>query len=451
MALIDIQSLTWNDQDNTNVLAVGDGAVLNGATQSFFAGNDTLETDNTTGSAGISITGGGNLKGASGDDVIIGEAASFAEHGIEVIDSAIRTGNGLDYIYGDADNDDSTGLYVSNGLIRTGRKADEVYGDGAFHGILLADASILQTDGGADIVEGYADNDSGDFNEYAEGLAIAGNSRLRTGDGLDYVEGYAYADGNGGDSWAVGIHLIDEGSRIVTGSKADEIYGYGESDFTGGDETAKGIDVNAGTFIKMQKGADLIVGEAYYDDDDDLIRAAGIELDGELRMGKGADVVTGTVDGDEFDAFENSFGILIEANGELLTGLGNDTIIAENFIGGYAFWNDGYVGTGKGKDIIDAREADFGESFGGNGTFFLGAGADSVFGWGDGNFDGGKGKFDAIFLPNANGYVFNGSDLSRGGITMNLANFELIGGYNENTIDLVSGTYNVVAGQITLV
>ena len=104
---------------------------------------------------------------------------------------------------------------------------------------------------------------------------------------------------------------------------------------------------------------------------------------------------------------------------------------------------------GRGSDVVDA----FFGGFSGDGLTSLGAGDDQLVGFGTGFFDGGRG-LDTLQLAEGE-YVFDAAagTLVSGGVTMNLASIEQIGGVADTQFLLLQdGTYIVNAeNQIQLV
>ena len=122
-------------------------------------------------------------------------------------------------------------------------------------------------------------------------------------------------------------------------------------------------------------------------------------------------------------------------NGTINTGAGKDTIIGTS--GYYGIFNNGTINTGAGKDIVDALEG----GFDGDGTTYLDAGNDTLKGFGTGNFYGGAGT-DKLFFGEGT-YVISGSTVVFNGATMNVNQFEKIGGANGGLFTFQDGTLTV--------
>ena len=100
-------------------------------------------------------------------------------------------------------------------------------------------------------------------------------------------------------------------------------------------------------------------------------------------------------------------------------------------------FNYGTIKTGDGNDIVDALEG----GFDGDGTTYLDAGNDTLKGFGTGNFYGGAGT-DKLFFGEGT-YVISGSTVVFNGATMNVNQFEKIGGANGGLFTFQDGTLTV--------
>ena len=211
------------------------------------------------------------------------------------------------------------------------------------------------------------------------------------------------------------IATSDDGWYVDAGVVVD---GLGGNDkITGTSIYELGI-YNDGT-INTGKGNDTIKGTGYY---------SGIYNDGTINTGAGNDTITGAGSG-------------IVNYGTINTGTGNDTITGTSSTGTDDYsgiiYNDGTINTGDGKDIVDALEG----GFAGNGTTYLDAGNDTLKGFGAGNFYGGAGTDKLIFGEGT--YVINGSTVVFNGATMNVNQFEKIGGANGGLFTFQDGTLTV--------
>ena len=135
------------------------------------------------------------------------------------------------------------------------------------------------------------------------------------------------------------------------------------------------------------------------------------------------------------------------ANGSALdTGTGNDVVTGMGGAYGIVILDGNTLDTGDGNDVVDALQ----DGFGGNGTVRLGAGKDILKGFqkdtvfGIGNFFGGSGR-DQILLGEGT-YVISGSTITNGSsVTMNVSEFEFIGGTKGNQFNFADGTLTVGA------
>ena len=149
----------------------------------------------------------------------------------------------------------------------------------------------------------------------------------------------------------------------------------------------------------------------------------GIINEGTINTGAGNDTITGNG--------------LIANGGTINTGRGNDTITGIGF--GLGIYNDGIIDTGSGNDIVDALQGGFAGSAG---TTNLGSGIDILKGFGTGTFNGGAGRRDKLRFDEGT-YVISGSTVVLFGMTMNVFEFEKIGGVNGRLFDFRDGTLTV--------
>ena len=188
-----------------------------------------------------------------------------------------------------------------------------------------------------------------------------------------------------------------------------------------GNDIIKGTsstDSGIGNYDTINTGAgnDIIKGTSstYY----------GIFNDGTINTGDGNDRITGT----------GGTGIYND-DGTINTGDGDDIIKGTGTGSGIS--NYGTINTGDGNDIVDALEG----GFDGDGTTYLDAGNDTLKGFGTGNFYGGAGT-DKLFFGEGT-YVISGSTVVFNGATMNVNQFEKIGGANGGLFTFQDGTLTV--------
>ena len=225
---------------------------------------------------------------------------------------------------------------------------------------------------------------------------------------------------------------IDFFAKIDTGAGNDTITG-----------TGSGIDINSSGKIDTGAGNDTITGTG---------SDTGIENFGKIDTGAGNDRIKGT--GKDFGIF--SFG-------NIITGAGNDTITGtgSDLVGIYSLGkidtgagNDTITGTGKdcgidanmidtgtGDDIVDALKGGFKY-----GVIYLGPDNDTLKGFGEGKFYGGIGIDNMLFGEGT--YEISGSNVVSGGVTMNVFEFEKIGGANGGLFIFSNGTLTVDSAGI---
>jgi len=165
---------------------------------------------------------------------------------------------------------------------------------------------------------------------------------------------------------------------------------------------------------------------------DAAIAVAGPATGWEVLKGVVIDALAGN---DKIEGGGGRTGFGIYNGGTINTGTGNDTITGSGSTGIY---NDsGTINTGDGKDIVDALEG----GFAGNGTTYLDAGNDTLKGFGAGNFYGGAGTDKLIFGEGT--YAISASTVVFNGVTMNVNQFEKIGGANGGLFTFQDGTLTV--------
>ena len=207
------------------------------------------------------------------------------------------------------------------------------------------------------------------------------------------------------------VSIVNDGT-INTGNGKDSITG------TGG---AFGGIINSGT-IHTGNGNDTIRG------DDAGGTIGGIINTGTINTGAGNDTIKS--DGG------------ISSYGTIDTGNGNDTITGDAGI-----INGGTIHTGNGNDKVDALKGGFQSALdSGFGEAYLGAGNDTLKGFGTGSFYGGTGKDKLLFGEGI--YEISGSTAMSGGVTMNVYEFERIGGANGGLFHFQNGTLNVNAAGV---
>ena len=278
-------------------------------------------------------------------------------------------------------------------------------------------------------------NVSSDINALAGNDTITGRSleisgifvayTLSTGLGSDTISGVGRINGVSvdgtidtgvgndrinGDGVSVGVEIQIEQGSIITGRGNDRINGKGNS-----------VGIRNGGVIDTGRENDLITGVG---------GQSGIYNALLIDTGIGNDRIIGT---------GGSAGIV--NFGTINTGNGNDTIIGK----GQGISNFGTIDTGKGRDIVDAIDGGFnrsgGDVFGLIGSTSLGSGNDMIKGFGGGRFDGGTGKDKILFSEGT--YTIAGRLITEEnllGMTMNVTNFEKIGGVNGGLFKYANGT-----------
>ena len=174
----------------------------------------------------------------------------------------------------------------------------------------------------------------------------------------------------------------------------------------------------------------------------------GIGFESTLDTGDGNDTVTGTGKGESGD---RGVGIVIAFDSTLDTGDGNDVVTGSTVEGlaGIRVFDDCTLTTGDGNDIVNALNG----GFSGGGTVNLGAGKDVLKGFQTNNIYGTVNCFGGAGVDNillgAGTYVISGSTITNGSsVTMNVSEFERIGGTKGNLFNFADGTLTVGANGV---
>ena len=231
---------------------------------------------------------------------------------------------------------------------------------------------------------------------------------IDTFSGNDTITGYS--NRSDGIKLDAGTINTGDGDNIITGNgKYNGIGLYGFGNDRSSINTGNGNDAISGTARDRSSGAGI-----------NLVRSS-------INTGNGNDTITGN----------GSYGIDIYNNSSINTGSGNDTITGNGREYGIFVDKNSTINTGDGNDNVDALEG----GFGGIGKTYLGAGKDTLRGFGEGNFYGGTGK-DKIFFD-AGKYRISGSSVKHDGETMKVYEFEKIGGVNGGLFGFKDGTLTV--------
>jgi hypothetical protein len=251
---------------------------------------------------------------------------------------------------------------------------------------------------------------------------LAGEDRIigktLLGDSAIYNDGSLFT--RQGDDKIIGKSIqydpgIVNGGNINTSIGSDIIKGFSQDNH--------GI-LNFGT-ITTGKGRDKIIG--YSSSINDNKNLDGIQSSGRIITGTGNDKIFSR--GEENGINNRS------SESYIATGAGNDKIKG---VGGmHGIINYGTISTGPGKDRVDATKG----GFWGNGKTNLGIGNDLLKGFGPGFFDGGSGNDKVLFTQGT--YTIIGNTIASEGLTMNVNNFEVIGGVRGGSFNYTDGTLTV--------
>lgn len=447
--MADLASFTFTPEDDIAYSSSGWDIAADESVSSL-AGDDTINGDQIEDRDDIFFEKGiynlGTIETNTGNDSLVG---SGVFNGI-VNGGTINTGEGNDHVsgtgtsvftgisnYGQIDtgtgNDQMLGIgktlgIYNSGTIVSGEGDDELRGEGSTSvGIDNDSSGEIDTSSGNDSVFGTSATDSG----------IDNYGLLNTGDGNDHITG----EGTNGIISTYSLISTGNGDDLINGD-GSTIYGIslGGGTINGGlgDDTIQGSGGEdgihtyfTGTEINSDSGKDYILGTG--------ARHGIYHFAGTISGGDGNDTIKGVDNNDTIflsdDAFGTDSGI---QNWSVIDGgSGDDLIIGEGFAVGID--NRGTIYGGDGNDTINAING----GFQGYGHIDLGNGDDIVKGFGSGSFAGGNGT-DAILLPTGT-YTISNSSVRRGGMVMDIAGFEKVGGFDGDLISLQAGTFIVSA------
>ncbi|MEL6940041.1 MAG: calcium-binding protein [Cyanobacteria bacterium J06598_1] len=367
----------FNSRFEVSTLDGDNGFILNGV--------------NAGDSAGLAVSGAGDINGDGIDDVIVGAYLADPNGQASAGESYVVFGRAGEV----SDIDDVIDFYSGEHVINT-----------------LSGDDIVRSANGNDIIAGNVGNDILYGNGGDDQLrGDSGNDRLHGGSGNDTLEGGSDSD------------ILDGGTGedVVNGGSGDDtLLGYGDSDTLNGGE---GNDRLFG-----HEGSDFLYGN---EGDDKLYGGAGFDF---LEGGAGNDKLYGGADADFLTGGSD--------NDSLSGNAGDDTLVGgsgEDFL--YGGIGDDSLEGGEGNDFI------FGQD--GNDTAIGGAGSDVIYGGaGDdvliggglsseglaGQFDRLKGGAGSDTYLIGNSYAVDGD-----------GDFAIIRGFNkaEDTIQLSNSAHTI--------
>lgn len=329
-------------------------------------GNDEVtSTFAGTGRAyyGLTVPSGGSFLGGSGFDVttitMSGDVSTTGSVGL------LNNGS----YHGDL----ATGVAGSDDRLIISLLSDGATG--------IRNSGIINFAGGADVLDGTVGNMPADLS-VTDGFASTSNIGLENKVGSRLLMG-------AGD---------DRVKFDVVGAVSTTVLNHGAIDLGGGaDRLDASVDNRFSPLIEGV-GSTAIVNTG--------IIAAGLGADrivsASIAPGGNAIVNSGIIDTTNSISFVGASPVILvqrDDNGsDLVAGdvtSGEGAVVVEEYIeGGAAIINNGTIRTGGGIDVVDAICG----GFGGTGTVDLGAGGDSLLGFGSGKFYGGTG-IDDLTLP----------------------------------------------------
>ena len=368
-------------------------------------GNDTLNgTSDATGKRDVAAFGllFSNANLGNGVNSLKGNATATSK--VSALANGIAIGTNDVFVKNNSvvDRDrinEKSGLVAEAGVLSTGADRDSIEAvatanangntlvDSDANGISVEVNSILNTKAGADMIKaqatansnGTTTNPESEFAVLADGIENQGT--LTTGSGDDSLTAEGFTLGNGGTAIANGI---DNRGFLNTGEDNDRITAKATTETVGGLASAKAIEQNeqADSQIALGSGNDTIVAEAIAESDDEIeaIALSG----GTIKAGDGADNIRAR---------------------------SNDNLVSQD-----SFGNNFELNGGRG--------------FGAEVEIALGAGDDTLFGFGNAIADGGIGidtlqfEFDLVEFVSGGGSIDRFGNFTFGGVTYKTSNFE---------------------------
>ncbi len=405
----------------------------------------------------------GEFLAGNGNDTLEGTSEATGEQDVAafgLLFSNANLGNGLNSLKGNATAQSkvsalATGISVgTDDVFLKTNSLDREYG-------LAAEAGILRTGADKDLIEGVANvtaNGNALIDSEANGILVEKGSTFNTNNGADTVKGTAKASsiGTSADSgFAVLADGIENKGTFNTGAGDDKIVAEAEAESINNAAITNALS-NVGDFL-TRSGADSITATAVSKasgTNGDTAIADAIDNRGVLKTGGGDDkiIATATAHAKNGSASANAINQNEEAGSQINLGNGNDMIVAEasafsdGDINAIAIFG-GTINAGNGADNIRARsndnligsngkfELDGGQGFGGDVKLNMGAGNDTLLGFGDGIANGGAGIDTLQFEFSLRDFIHGGGsiELSKnsaiftfGDVTYETRNFELV-------------------------
>ena len=280
-------------------------------------------------------------------------------------------------------------------------------------GWIVEKGVVVDALGGNDIIRAFSPSNGG-----FAGINNAGT--IEGGAGNDIIKGISVGEDSVG-IYNTGTINTGDGADTLTASSSPFYISF----------------FNSGT-INTGKGNDLIDATALNDVGDVDFGLYNTDT-GKIITGTGNDTIRGA--GGELYSFgiNNAGMIKTGAGNDIITGTSNASTEQRDAFG---IINDGTINTGSGDDIIDALKG----GFNGEGKIDLGSGNDTLKGFGEGKFHGGTGNDKLLFGTGT--YTVSGSTIVHAGVTMNVNDFEQIGGVNGGLFGFGNGTLTVDAAGV---
>ncbi len=269
-----------------------------------------------------------------------------------------------------------------------------------------------------------------------------------------------------------GVRIGQQSNPFAYGISSGAVYGgrFAKDSILGTSYNPGGAGIENYGEIKLFGGSDQIFGTNTASGGYGLINWGSIETGGITKFND-ADTITGI---GKLAGIQNYIDLATSSQlPRISTGAGDDVITGKAASGNYGIVNNGIIDMGAGNDICQSQILNSGNTGlfnGSSGNVIMGAGSDTVTGFGNGSFWGGGlgetaaaaqqgqaatdvdilnligGGTQYVITATSTTYAGNTIDgfaISNGGMTMNVYGFESFGSNAGDQQSLAAGTYTL--------